>query len=116
MERRRRWDNRQTRAAYGVYTTERTQVYLEAQQRKKLAKIATGKGTTVSQLVRDAISSYIEAADDDAPERRERIEDNPLWGLSGLIKAEPGAPTTYGSTTYKEDLYGDKRGPWPVSS
>jgi len=95
---------------------ERTQVYLEAAQRKALAKLAKRKGTSLSVLVRDAVSSYIEREDlGETPPPLERIEDHPLWGLVGMIKGE-GEGTTYGSATYKDDLYGDRRGPWPVSS
>ena len=95
---------------------ERTQIYLEPEQRKKLSKMAKQKGSTFSELVREAISSYLDRANHEAaPKELERIEDHPLWGLVGMIKDE-GGETTYGSTTYKQALYGDKRGPWPVSS
>src|SRR3954469_2290879 len=97
-------------AVYGVYTMERTQVYLTTEQRKALARLAKRKGTSVSVLVRDAISSYMRRQDiGETPPPLERIEDHPLWGLVGMIK-DSGEGTTYGSTTYKEDLYGDKRG------
>ena len=100
---------------YGVYTMERFQIYLAKGQRNELERLARSRGCNVSQVVREAIDALVALEASRGPAPLERIEDHPLWGLVGMIK-EDGGKTTYGSTTYKEDLYGDKRGPWPVSS
>jgi len=96
---------------------ERTQIYIESAQRKELARIAKRKGTTVSQLVREGISTVIERENHDAPKELERIEDHPMWPFLEKIWADvdPDAPISDGSTTYKQALYGGER-PWPESS
>jgi hypothetical protein len=93
----------------------RFQIYLEPEQHETLERIARRKGCNLSQVVRDAISELIEREEPMELRPLERIEDHPLWELVGMIPADPDAPVTYGSTTYKEDLYGKDRR-WRESS
>jgi hypothetical protein len=102
---------------YTPYTMlKRTQVYIDSEQRKELGRIAKRRGTTVSHLVRQGIASVIESESRVPGEQVETIMDLPEWKrLEELWAAEdPNAPTTYGSTTYKQILYGGER-PWPES-
>jgi hypothetical protein len=102
---------------YGVYTMERYQIYIDREQRERLDKLAGDKGCKLSQVIRTAIDEYIDRHENDAPAPLKNIEDHPLWKFIETIDADvdPDAPVTYGSTTYKEALYGGKR-PWPESS
>jgi predicted DNA-binding protein len=40
----------------------RTQVYLTAEQRRRLDELARGRGTTLAQLIREAVDRYLEAS------------------------------------------------------
>lgn len=51
---------------YVLYIMKRTQIYLEADQDRRLASRATAAGTTKSTLIREAIESYLSSAADDA--------------------------------------------------
>lgn len=51
---------------YVSYIMKRTQIYLEADQDRRLASRATAAGTTKSTLIREAIESYLGAATDQA--------------------------------------------------
>ena len=51
---------------YVSYIVKRTQIYLEADQDRRLASRATAAGTTKSTLIREAIESYLSTAVDDA--------------------------------------------------
>ena len=51
---------------YVSYIMKRTQIYLDLDQDRRLAKRATTAGTTKSTLIREAIESYLTSSDDDA--------------------------------------------------
>ena len=51
---------------YVSYIMKRTQIYLEADQDRRLASRAIAAGTTKSTLIREAIESYLGAATDEA--------------------------------------------------
>ena len=51
---------------YVSYIMKRTQIYLEADQDRRLAGRARAAGTTKSTLIREAIESYLSTADDEA--------------------------------------------------
>ena len=51
---------------YVSYIMKRTQIYLEADQDRRLASRARAVGATKSTLIREAIESYLSAADDEA--------------------------------------------------
>jgi predicted DNA-binding protein len=51
---------------YVAYIMKRTQIYLEADQDRRLAHRATAAGTTKSTLIREAIESYLSTSDDEA--------------------------------------------------
>ncbi len=40
----------------------RTQISLTAEQRRRLDELARGRGTTLAQLIREAVDRYLEAA------------------------------------------------------
>ncbi len=40
----------------------RTQIYLTAEQRRRLDELARGRGTTLAQLIREAVDRYLEAS------------------------------------------------------
>jgi hypothetical protein len=101
---------------YNSYTMDRYQIYIERAQRTRLDKLANEKGRKVSEVIRSAIDEYIDKHESDGPVPLEQIEDHPLWKFIEMVEADvdPNAPITYGSTTYKEALYGGER-PWPES-
>ena len=92
----------------------RFQIYLGEGQHKELERLAAAKDCNVSELVREAIDALVASEARRVPTPLERIEDHPIWKFIEKIDAEadPDAPTTYGSTTYKQALYGGDR-PWP---
>jgi predicted DNA-binding protein len=51
---------------YVTYIMKRTQIYLDLDQDRRLARRATAAGTTKSSLIREAIDSYLSSGDDDA--------------------------------------------------
>ena len=51
---------------YVSYIMKRTQIYLDTDQDRRLARRAIAAGTTKSTLIREAIESYLSSADDDA--------------------------------------------------
>ncbi|HXI80948.1 MAG TPA: CopG family transcriptional regulator [Verrucomicrobiae bacterium] len=51
---------------YVSYIMKRTQIYLDVDQDRRLARRATAVGTSKSTLIREAIESYLSSADDDA--------------------------------------------------
>ena len=48
---------------YDTYIMKRTQIYLEADQDRRLAARASGNGVTKSTLIREAIESYLATPD-----------------------------------------------------
>jgi hypothetical protein len=89
---------------------ERFQIYLTDEQHDALLGIAAAEGRSVSAIVREAVDAFLPKPRR-GPEPLARIEHHPLWKLIEMAEAEadPNAPTTYGSTTYKQDLYGGYR-------
>lgn len=81
---------------YVAYIMKRTQIYLEAGQDRRLASRAIGAGTTKSTLIREAIESYLSAADDDAARLLAFRA-----ALDGLERAPAGLPD---GRAYVEDL------------
>jgi predicted DNA-binding protein len=55
-----------THAMYVSHVMKRTQIYLDLDQDRRLARCAAAAGTTKSTLIRAAIESYLSSADDDA--------------------------------------------------
>jgi len=51
---------------YVAYIMKRTQIYLDVEQDRQLARRATTTGTTKSTLIREAIESYLSTPDDEA--------------------------------------------------
>lgn len=49
---------------YDTYIVKRTQIYLEADQDRRLASRALGNGVTKSTLIREAIEAYLVSPDD----------------------------------------------------
>lgn len=54
------------KAMYAVYIVKRTQIYLDAEQDRRLAMRADASGVTKSTLIREAIDAYLESPADDA--------------------------------------------------
>ena len=48
---------------YIAYIMKRTQIYLESDQDRRLARRAASAGTTKSTLIREAIESYLSSSD-----------------------------------------------------
>ena len=44
---------------YDLYIMRRTQIYLDANQRERLARRASASGVTSSHLIREAVESYL---------------------------------------------------------
>lgn len=53
---------------YDPYTMKRTQIYLDAEQRTRLARRAESAGVTSSSLIREAVASYLSDAEDEGIE------------------------------------------------
>jgi len=51
---------------YNSYIMKRTQIYLEADQDRRISARARAAGTTKSTVIREAIESYLAAPDEDA--------------------------------------------------
>jgi predicted DNA-binding protein len=51
-------------AMYDTYIVKRTQIYLEADQDRRLATRATASGVTKSTLIREAIETYLATPDE----------------------------------------------------
>jgi Ribbon-helix-helix protein, copG family. len=51
---------------YVSYIMKRTQIYLEADQERRLAARAMAAGTTKSLLIREAVESYLTTSTDEA--------------------------------------------------
>ncbi len=49
---------------YVAYIMKRTQIYLESDQDRRLARRAASAGTTKSMLIREAIESYLSSSDE----------------------------------------------------
>jgi hypothetical protein len=79
----------------------RKQVYIEAEQEKRLKSLAKKRGVSEAVLVREALDAYLEVNDFKG---FERIEDHPLWGLVGLATSEEGP--TDGSVNHDHYIYG----------
>jgi predicted DNA-binding protein len=50
---------------YDPYIMKRTQIYLEADQDRRLASRARAAGATKSTLIREAIDSYLSMSEDE---------------------------------------------------
>jgi predicted DNA-binding protein len=88
---------------YVPYIMKRTQIYLDLDQDRRLARRATAAGTTKSTLIREAIESYLSSADDDAGRLRQfqsaldAVERTPLT-------VEPGGEYVERLRTADEEL------------
>jgi predicted DNA-binding protein len=51
---------------YVSYIVKRTQIYLDVDQDRRLARRAAAAGATKSTLIREAIESYLSTSDDEA--------------------------------------------------
>lgn len=51
---------------YMMYIMKRTQIYLDVEQDRQLARRATAAGRTKSTLIREAIETYLSTTDDEA--------------------------------------------------
>lgn len=81
---------------YVAYIMKRTQIYLEADQDRRLASRATAAGTTRSTLIREAIELYLSTAVDEAT----RLATF-LAALDALERVPAALPD---GRTYVEDL------------
>jgi hypothetical protein len=79
----------------------RKQIYIDPNQDAELRRLAGTRDVSVSVLIREAVAKYL--AEQDRP-HFERPEDNPLWGIVGLID-DPDAPTD-GSINHDHYIYG----------
>jgi predicted DNA-binding protein len=70
---------------YDMYIMKRTQIYLEADQDRRIVSRATASGVTKSTLIREAIEMYL-AKPDDADE---------LAAFRAAIDAAAGAPVKF---------------------
>ena len=92
----------------------RRQIYLAEEQIEQLKRLAKIDRSTVSGLVRDAITAYLArnmtpaSAGIEAPGWT-RIEDHPLWGIVGIIKS--GELPVDASASIDEDVYDLRPGP-----
>ena len=86
---------------YGVYTMKRKQIYIAPEQEERLQRLAESRHVPVSSLIREAVAEYL--VEQETP-HFERPEDNPLWGIVGLVD-DPDAPTD-ASINLDHYLYG----------
>jgi hypothetical protein len=72
-----------------MYMATRTQIYLTDEQRAQLAEQARAKGVPMSQLIRDAVDSFLGAGDDldatfgSAPDIAGRVPTRAEWDRHG---------------------------------
>jgi hypothetical protein len=79
----------------------RKQIYIAPEQEARLQRLAESRHVPVSLLIREAVAEYL--VERETP-HFERSEDNPLWGIVGLVD-DPDAPTD-GSLNVDHYLYG----------
>jgi hypothetical protein len=60
----------------------RKQIYIEEDEEARLKELAARRGVAEAVVIREAVASYLAANEFKG---FERMEDNPLWGLVGLI-------------------------------
>ncbi len=80
---------------YAVYTVKRTQIYLDEDQDRRLAKRAEAWGTTKSELIRQAVDDFLDREDEEAAALarlkqtvRELYQRPPSGGPSGAETVE----------------------------
>ena len=77
---------------YDPYTMKRTQIYLDAEQRTRLARRAESAGVTSSSLIREAVASYLSDAEDEGIElarQRQALVD--AFALKPIARLPDGA-------------------------
>jgi hypothetical protein len=79
----------------------RKQIYIAPEQEERLQRLAQERRVPVSALIREAVAEYL--VEQETP-NFERPEDNPLWGIVGIVD-DPDAPTD-ASTNLDHYLYG----------
>jgi len=72
---------------YCTYIVKRTQIYLEPEQSRALARRANVRGVTSSHLIREAITAYLADPTDDAGELA--AQRSALLGSAGTIPDLP---------------------------
>jgi predicted transcriptional regulator len=81
---------------YVPYIMKRTQIYLEADQDRRLSARARAAGATKSTLIREAVETYLSASDDEAAQ---------LTAFRGALDAIAGSPADLpDGRTYVERL------------
>lgn len=80
-----------------LYIVKRTQIYLDEEQDRRLAKRSKSRGTTKSQLIREAIDGYLDGELEGRPQRLARFR-AALDGAAGSIPRLPAG------SEYVEDL------------
>jgi hypothetical protein len=79
----------------------RKQIYIAQEQEEQLQRLAQQRSVPVSLLIREAVAEYL--VEQETP-HFERPEDNPLWGIVGLVD-DPDVPTD-ASINLDHYLYG----------
>jgi predicted DNA-binding protein len=84
---------------YITYIMKRTQIYLDEEQDKVLARRAKEKGTTKSNLIREAVTEYIASTGEDDDKAR-------LEAFKAAVRSLADHPLSYlpDGKTYVENL------------
>jgi hypothetical protein len=84
-------------------TEVRTQVYLERSQHEALKRVATRRSVSMAQVVREAITLYLDKPVSQGPPADRR---DPAWSLLEAAREIGGSGRTDGAARVEEDLYG----------
>jgi hypothetical protein len=79
----------------------RKQIYIAPEQEERLQRLAESRSVPVSLLIREAVAEYLH--EHERPHFK-RPEDNPLWGIVGLVD-DPDFPAD-ASMNIDHYLYG----------
>ena len=85
----------------------RTQLYLDARQKKVLEEKSVKMGKSVGYLIREAIDEYLRLSE---PEEGPIAPDDPLWGIVGLGESTTGDGS--GSERHDEHIYDREHESW----
>lgn len=86
----------------------RTQIYLEEDERRELQKLARRNGTSMGELVREAVSRYLKTE----TQRKILLKDDPIYRLIGAGRAAKevrGKKKTNYAETHDEIYTEDRR-------
>lgn len=98
--------------AYDLFIVRRTQIYLEEEHVRQLARLAIAAGVTKSSLIRDAIDAFLAGSDEDQRLVRFRRAVSEASGSPGAADLPPGrdyVEALRGADWSREDALEERR-------